>query len=151
MREVVYVERLESPHTVRTFLRVGHRNWAHCTSTGKVLLAYLPAEQLDALLAGWDLVARTDRTVTDVDALRRDLVAVRARGYGTNVNESEVGVASVAGPIRNSRGEVVAALSLVGPTMRVTQRSLRRFSQLVVEASATVSERLGYRSGMKGA
>ena len=151
IREVVYIERLESPHTVRTFMRIGHRNWAHCTSTGKVLLAFLPPEQLEALLEGWQPVALTDRTITDLDQLRRDLAGVRARGFATNVNESEIGVASVAGAIRDSRGQVIASLSLVGPTMRVTQRSLRRFSQLVVEASATVSDRLGHRGGTKGA
>ena len=57
-REVVYVERLESSHTVRLFGRVGHRNSAHCTATGKVLLAHLPDAELDALLDGWVLESR---------------------------------------------------------------------------------------------
>ncbi|MDQ1629521.1 MAG: IclR family transcriptional regulator, regulon repressor [Actinomycetota bacterium] len=144
-REVVYVERLESQQTVRTFMRIGHRNWAHCTSTGKVLLAFLPGDQLESLLDGWDLVRKTDRTISGLDELRAELVRVRSRGYGTNVNESEPGVASVAAPIRDSRGEVLAALSLVGPTMRLSQRSLRQFATLVVDGAQTVSQRLGHR------
>jgi DNA-binding IclR family transcriptional regulator len=144
-REVVYVERVESQQAVRTFMRIGHRNSAHCTSTGKVLLAFLPQEQLDSLLEGWELEPKTDRTITDHEMLRADLKRVRSRGYGTNVNEGQYGVASVAAPIRDSRGEVLAALSLVGPTMRISQRSLRQFAGMVVEGADTVSERLGYR------
>ncbi len=64
-REVVYVERLESPHMLRIFGRVGHRNSAHCTSTGKVLLAHLPERRLAALLEGWRPERKTDATVCD--------------------------------------------------------------------------------------
>ncbi|MDP9241298.1 MAG: IclR family transcriptional regulator [Actinomycetota bacterium] len=144
-REVVYVERMESQQAVRTFMRIGHRNWAHCTASGKVLLAFLPAERLDSVLDGWELVGKTERTITDLDELRAELRRVRTRGYGTNVNESEPGSSSVAAPIHDSRGEVLAALSLVGPTMRMSTRSLRRYAAMVADGAGTVSERLGYR------
>jgi DNA-binding IclR family transcriptional regulator len=144
-REVVYVERLESSHTVRLFGRVGHRNSAHCTSTGKVLLAYLPEAELDALLDGWVLESRTPYTITDHGALREALAEVRRRGWGENANEVEMGVASVGAPIRDASGAVVAALSVAGPAMRLDGGSLRRFAGVVVEAAEAVSRRLGYR------
>ncbi|MDQ3944300.1 MAG: IclR family transcriptional regulator [Actinomycetota bacterium] len=144
-REVVYVERLESSHTVRLFGRVGHRNSAHCTSTGKVLLAYLPEADLDALLDGWVLEARTPYTITDHGALREALAEVRRRGWGENANEVEMGVASVGAPIRDASGAVVAALSVAGPAMRLDGGSLRRFAGVVVEAADAVSRRLGWR------
>jgi IclR family transcriptional regulator, KDG regulon repressor len=150
-REVVFIERRASPHAVRTFVRLGHRGWAHSTASGKVLLAALPADELERRLAGWTLVAATERTITDPDLLRRELAAVRGRGWATNVDEAEMGLTSVAAPIRNARGEAIAALSLDGPTMRVAQPSMRRYSQLVVEAAAGLSLRLGHRGGVKGA
>jgi DNA-binding IclR family transcriptional regulator len=144
-REVVYVERRESPQTIRLFGRVGHRNDAHCTSTGKVLLAYLPAAELDATLHGWKLKKQTTYTVSDHTTLRRQLDQVRRQGYAENVNESEIGLASIAAPIRDFRGNVVAALSVAGPIQRLDGASLRRFNRHVVEAAAAISRRLGFR------
>ena len=144
-REVVYVERRESPQTLRLFGRVGHRNWAHCTSTGKLLLAYLPESELEGILRGWMMVRRTPYTVTDPRALRSLLETVRKQGYAENVSESELGVASVAAPIRNARGEVIASVSVAGPVQRLGTESLRRFARPAVDAGIAISRRLGYR------
>ncbi len=144
-REVVYVERRESPQTLRLFGRVGHRNSAHCTSTGKVLLAALPPEVLEATLRGWRLERKTPYTITDPRALRSGLEEVRHRGWAENIGESELGAASIAAAIRDERGDVVAALSIVGPVQRLGSDSLRRFARPVVDASLAVSRRLGYR------
>ena len=144
-REVVYVERRESPQTLRLFGRVGHRNSAHCTSTGKVLLAALPPEVLEATLHGWRLERKTPYTITDPRALRSGLEEVRHRGWAENIGESELGAASIAAAIRDERGDVVAALSIVGPVQRLGSDSLRRFARPVVDASLAVSRRLGYR------
>jgi IclR family transcriptional regulator, KDG regulon repressor len=145
-REVVYVERLESPHTLRLFGRIGHRMPAHCTSTGKLLLAFLPEERLGVLLKGWRLEPRTPATITGQRQLLEELARVQTRGWAENLGESEVGVASVAAPIRNARGEVIAAVSAAGPTMRVNGDSLRGFFRAsVVNAGEAISARLGYR------
>jgi DNA-binding IclR family transcriptional regulator len=145
-REVVYVERLESPHTLRLFGRIGHRMPAHSTSTGKVLLAFLPQERLEVLLREWPLERKTPQTITEAPQLLAELALVRTRGWAENLGESEVGVSSVAAPIRNARGEVIAALSAAGPTMRVSGDSLRGFFRAsVVNAADAISARLGYR------
>ena len=143
--EAVYVERLDSPHTLRIFSRVGHRLPAHCTSSGKVLLAGLSPETLDARLAQWKPVAMTAHTITDEQALRAELRTVAQRGWAENVEEGEPGVASVGAPIRGMDGTVTAAISVAGPISRVRGASLRRFSGPVVEAAAVISRRLGYR------
>lgn len=140
-RKVVYVERLESPNTLRLFLEVGRRNDAHCTGTGKCLLAHLEAEQLDRLLDGWELPAKTPHTITEHGRLRRELKEIRSRGYAVNAHESEVGVISVAAPIR-ARTRVVAALSVAGPSGRL-EPVLSRLTQWLIEAAATTSRRLG--------
>ncbi len=143
-REVVYVERLQSLHTLRMFLGVGRRNWAHSTSTGKVLLAHLDPHVLDHTLKGWDLPAQTEYTVTDPVLLRKELTVVRRQGWAHNIDESEVGATSVAGAVRDGAGQVVAAMSVAGPTARMSA-DLAAITQSVVEAAAAASKRLGHR------
>jgi len=142
--EVVYVERRESPGTVQMFGRIGNRGAAHSTASGKVLLAFLPAEELDRRLAGVRLARRTPYTITRPEQLRAELRRVRARGWAENVNEAQMGFASVAAPIRNPAGEVVAALSVAGAVQRLDGDSLRRFARPVTECAAQISRRLGW-------
>ncbi|MCF8538349.1 MAG: IclR family transcriptional regulator [Candidatus Nanopelagicales bacterium] len=149
-REVVYVERRESPQTLRLFGRVGHRNDAHCTSTGKVLLAHLPADRLESLLDGWVLPAQTQFTITDVRRLRDELDLTRRRGWAEQSNETEMGAASVAAPIRNGFGEVIASLSVAGPVQRLQGDSLKRYARPTMDAALAISRRLGFRDAAQG-
>ncbi|MDQ4115776.1 MAG: IclR family transcriptional regulator, partial [Actinomycetota bacterium] len=96
--ESVYVDRLESPHTVRIFSRVGTRLPATTTSTGKVLLAALPPDDLDARLAGWTPQRVTPHTIVDESTLRSRLAEIAERGWAENLEESRVGVVSVGAP-----------------------------------------------------
>lgn len=143
-REVVYVERLDSPHTLRLFLEVGRRNAAHSTSTGKCLLAFRSDQDLDKLFRGWKLEAKTPRTITDHDRLRKELSRVRRQGYSLNEEESELGVMSVAAPIRDASATVNAAISAAGPVTRM-RPSLAEIVLAVEEAATTASRRLGFR------
>ena len=142
-REVVYVERLDSPQSLRIFAAVGRRNAAHCTATGKVLLAYAPRARRDRLLRGWELTPKTEHTIIDIDELRRELNAVRRRGYATNQHESELGVVSVAAPIRDGQRETVAAISVAGPSDRLDQRH-DAIVEAVQQIAAAASRRLGF-------
>jgi IclR family transcriptional regulator, KDG regulon repressor len=142
-REVVYVERLESHNTLQLFLEVGRRNAAHATGTGKCLLAHLDDQLLDRLLEGWELTPKTPRTITDHRTLREELSRTRRRGYATNLHESEAGVLSVAGPIRDVHHRVIASLSVAGPAERM-EPVMERTVQAVVEACAVTSRRLGW-------
>lgn len=142
-REVVYVERLGSTHSLRMFLDVGRRNWAHSTSTGKLLLAHLEPAVLARTLKGWDLPARTVHTITDKALLRKELDEIRHQGWAHNVEEAELGATSIAGPVRDGSGHVVAALSVAGPTGRMAG-STSEITRAVVEACAVASRRLGH-------
>lgn len=143
-RHVVYIERLDSPNTLRLFLEVGRRNWAHCTGTGKVLLAHLSVYELDHILEGWELEPVTPLTIVDPSMLRRELAAVRSQGYAQNLGESEVGVLSVSAPIRDLTGRVRAAISVAGPQQRMDPL-LDKITLAVVEMAAVASRRLGWR------
>jgi IclR family transcriptional regulator, KDG regulon repressor len=140
--EVVFVERLESPRTLRYVAGVGHRIPAHAASTGKVLLAYLPPDVLDARLADWKPVRLTRHTIVSKPALLADLQRVAQRGWARNVEEGTLGAMSVAAPIRDASGEVVAALSVVLPTGRASAGAVRRCTTAAVEAAAAISGRL---------
>ena len=143
-REVVYVERLDSPHTLRLFLEIGRRNDAHSTATGKCLLAHLPDDDLERTLNGWKLKAKTPHTITSQAKLRSELAETRKRGYAQNLHESEVSVISVAAPIRDLNGKVIASMGVAGPDSRMEPR-MRGTTQSVLQAAAVASHRLGYR------
>jgi DNA-binding IclR family transcriptional regulator len=143
-REVVYVERLDSPDTVRTFQDVGRRNFAHCSANGKALLAFTPRRQVERLLRDWDLPARTDHTITDRIALDAELETIRHRGYAVNDEEARIGVSSVAAPIRDGGARLAASISVVGPAERI-RAAQTELADAVMHAAAVVSRRLGYR------
>ncbi len=142
-REVVYVDRLESAHSLRLFTETGRRVPAHCTSSGKVLLAHRSEPEREAFLTQ-PLQPLTPHTIVAPDALRAELATVRARGWAMAINEREIGVASVAAPVRDRHGDVVAAISIGAPVARFGAASRRRFTQALVEAGEAVSRRLGW-------
>jgi DNA-binding IclR family transcriptional regulator len=140
----VYVDRLESPQTLRLFTETGRRVPAHCTSSGKVLLAHLDAAALEAVLDAMPLTALTPRTITDRGDLVDELARVRRRGWSEAVEEREVGVASIAVPIRDVGGAVAAALSIGAPTARLGAQARKRLAAVLVEAGEAASRRLGW-------
>lgn len=145
-RQVVYVERLDSPHTSRVFTELGRRNNAHSTSSGKVLLAFTIRSQRERILKGWELPRQTPHTITDVADLRRQLTEVRRLGYAENRQESELGVVSVAAPIRSATGDVIASLSVAGPHERMDKHRLT-YADAVVAMARRVSAQLVAQPG----
>ncbi|WP_300007685.1 IclR family transcriptional regulator [Pseudonocardia sp.] len=141
--ESVYIDRLESPHTVRIFARAGTRLPATTTSTGKALLAALAPDELDLRLAHWVPRRHTPFSIVDEGLLRARLQEIAARGWAENREESRVGVVSVGAPVHGPDGAVIAALSVAAPTDRAGAAPLRRIRAAVVEAAEVVGRRLG--------
>jgi IclR family transcriptional regulator, pca regulon regulatory protein len=110
--DIVYICRSAETRIMSISLLVGTRLPAYCTSMGQVLLANLPTDALDAYLARVRLVERTDRTITTVAKLRKVLAHVRSAGYAMLDQELEVGLRSIAVPVRDRRGGVVAAINV---------------------------------------
>jgi IclR family transcriptional regulator, KDG regulon repressor len=142
-RQVVYVERLDSPNTLRIFTQLGRRLDAHCTGSGKVLLAFAPAARQARLLEGWVLERKTEHTIVSTRDLLESLARVREQGYAENRHESEVGIVSIAAPIRDESGTTIAALSVAGPAERMDAHRTRVVEAVVALALST-SRRLGY-------
>ena len=110
--DIVYVARVGPRRVIASGLTVGTRLPAYLTSHGRIQLAYLPDDQLDDYLARARLEARTAQTVTDPEVLRRRLLTARAQGWCLVDQELEEGVTSIAVPVRNAAGRVVASVNV---------------------------------------
>ncbi len=147
--EVVYIERIESDDpslVLRTMSKVGQRNAANSCAVGKALLAQLPEEELDELMKKMPFVQKTANTITDPLQLKEHLQMICARGYAVDDEESEEGIRCVAAPIYNERGQVVAAMSVSGPAIRVTRQRIQdTLKDEVIQTALKISRKLGYR------
>ena len=118
--QVLYVARAATSRVMSVSLSAGSRLPAYCTSLGRVLLAHLPQAELDAYFARTDLQPRTEHTVTDEARLREVLAGVARDGYAINNEELELGLRSIAVPVRGASGRVLAALNVGAQAVRVT-------------------------------
>jgi DNA-binding IclR family transcriptional regulator len=133
----VNVEQARGPATVSTHNWVGQLTPLHATSSGKVLLAHGGGELPP-------LRRFTERTVTDPDALRAELAAVRATGVGRVCEEYEVGLNAVAAPVRDRFGAVTAAVSVSGPSYRFTAERMDAAVPALLAGAAEISRRMGF-------
>jgi DNA-binding IclR family transcriptional regulator len=143
--QVVNLEQFVPPmRRIKNVGRVGRRMPPHCTAAGKVLLAYLPEEELEQVLQT-DLQRFTPHTITDPVKLQQELDQVRRDGYATVREELEEGLNVVAGPVYDHTGQATASVSVAGPAYRVTPELLPHLADQVLGTVATISEQLGYR------
>ena len=121
---IVIVDKLDSPHPVRVDTYVGLRAPAHCSATGKAILAFLPPVALAGLLPR-SFARHTAATIADRAAFERELAEVRRAGWAKNREEWRDGVCAAAVPVFDSAGAVAGSLSVTVPTPRFTQSALR--------------------------
>ena len=140
--QVLILDEVLGSHVLANTQSLATRWPAHATSTGKVLLASLPDDQREALLSA-GLVRFTEHTITDATALRAQFERVRDQGCATAVDELEAGFTAVGAPVRNVNRAVVAAVSVGGPSLRLTRERLPALIDQVRAAAERVSHRLG--------
>ncbi len=146
--DIVFVARAASVRLMRVNLSIGSRLPAHATAMGKVLLASLSSDERRARLGPEPLARFTPDTLTDLPALEEALADVRDRGYAVSLAELEPNLASVAAPLRDGRGQVVAAINVA--TFVADARSGDLVASLiphVVHTAHIVSGALGFRAG----
>jgi DNA-binding IclR family transcriptional regulator len=141
-RSALYLDQFAGASALQPHNWVGQHIPLHATSNGKVLLSRLSDEEVDRLLPS--LPGFTEATITSSTALHRELEEVRARGYAVAIDELEVGLTAIAAPVRDAHGDVVASLSVSGPTFRLERQRLEAMVPLLVAASEEVSGRLGW-------
>ncbi|MFJ5984166.1 IclR family transcriptional regulator [Lentzea sp. NPDC092896] len=125
---------------------IGQRTPLHATSSGKILLAYLPDDERKRL-ASQPLDSYTENTVVDASQLLVELKAIAAQGFAACFEELELGLHAVAVPVRGHRGEVVAAMSASGPSYRLSRQRVEEIVPTMTSAAADLSAQLGYFAG----
>ena len=145
--EIVFIKKIESHAPLTMRHQVGDRAPAYCTALGKAMLAYLPREQLDALLESRPLAKMTEYTIVDPTALERELETVRQRGFAVVDREEQMEVRGIAAPIFDFEGNVVGAVNVWGHVFNISLEKLMSWAPLVVQAAGSISHRLGHRPG----
>jgi IclR family KDG regulon transcriptional repressor len=145
-RNCVCVALRQSPQSLRLYAQVGRRGPLHAGGGSTVLLAHAPDEVREAVLAS-QLEVFTPATVTDPDRLRKILARVRKQGYHDSKDDLDDGAYSIAAPIRDHQGTVVAALSIAGPVSRLNESVSSLHRRLVVEYAEKASVVLGWEAG----
>jgi DNA-binding IclR family transcriptional regulator len=140
--EVVYLDCLESPQSFRLVATPGLRAVLYRTALGKAMLAHLPSSRAEEMVASLVFQAFTPRTVTSAEQLRAELDKVRARGYAVDDEESTIGVRCFAVPVLDGQGHAVAAISVSGPTARMTDARAPEVVAAIRAAAGHVSGRL---------
>ncbi|WP_427887763.1 IclR family transcriptional regulator domain-containing protein [Kribbella sp. GL6] len=144
--DIVYVARVPTTRIMTVALGVGARLPAYPTSMGRVLLSGLPDDELTSYLDSLHAESLTDRTVTAADKLRTTITKARADGYALVDQELELGLRSIAVPIRNSRGRIIAALNVSAHASRSTATSLcEEFLPHLREAADQITTALTHR------
>ena len=136
----LYIDQVESPATLRVNAQVGTLNPLHCTSLGKVLLAFGMMEIPETL------EAYTPRTITDPAVLRAHLETVRQAGYAVDDEEFDPGVRCLAAPVFDFRGKLAGAIGISGPATRMAPDRLPELAAAVMETARALSERMTFSS-----
>ncbi|MCC7450034.1 MAG: IclR family transcriptional regulator [Anaerolineae bacterium] len=145
--EIVYIERVEGARTHGMYTRIGKRWYAHCTALGKVMLAHMSDSVWRQVVAQRGLPRLSPKTITAPDAFEQELHRIRQRGYAIDDSEGGEAVRCVAAPIRDYRGDVIAAISISGPEKQVHPGRDAELSEAVCRAAKLISARLGYVDG----
>ena len=142
--QCIYLLALEGPGPLRAATWAGKKAHMHCTALGKVLLSACSSEQVVSLFAKDGMPRLTEHTITSIDGLLEELARVRRIGYALEIEEEVIGLGCVGAPVRNHLGEVVAAVSMTAPVLRLQPSQRHEQIQLVCETALAISHRLGY-------
>lgn len=143
--EAVYIDKVESPeNTIRMYSQIGKRVALHCTAVGKILLAWLPEDQSEAILKSKEMIPYTQNTITSIEKMMEHLEKVRHKGYATDNVEHEDGVRCVAAPIFNMNHNVIAAISISVPIFKVTEDRIPVIINEILNTAGEISYKMGY-------
>jgi DNA-binding IclR family transcriptional regulator len=143
--DVVYIAKVEGGQSVVMATRVGGRSMLHSTALGKALLAAQPEAVWERYVSGHGLTRRTQQTITTPSEFYAELRKIRAEGVSHDVGENEDGIRCVAAPVRDHTGDVVAAMSVSGWTMSMTEDRIPALVPLLREQAERASQLLGAR------
>ena len=141
--EIVCMAQVECRQTMRVIARPGGRAKMHSSGSGKAILAYYPLAKLDQVVERHGLPAATEKTINTPQALRQNLELIRQRGFAVDDEENALGIRCVAAPVFDHTGEVVAAISISGPSSRVIESRIPALGERVRAAAVSVTKSIG--------
>ncbi|MCM3881493.1 MAG: IclR family transcriptional regulator [Vicinamibacterales bacterium] len=144
--EMLSIAHVEGRWSLHSLTRTGHRTKIHCTAAGKAVLAFMPEEACDDIIARLSLERYTRRTIVKPSGLKAELLRVRHAGYAVDDEEFEEGLRCVGAPIFDHRGHVIASLSMAAPVFRLRKERLPRVARLVMVAAQGLSADLGHQN-----
>lgn len=144
--DVLYLDVFESPHFFRMASQPGMHRPLNCTALGKALLAFFPKDQREEIFPSLVFERVTSHSISNLAGLKRELAQIAKRGYALDDEETELGARCVAAPVLDASGRVAAAISLSGPTTRVSRGRVPELALAIRRAARTISARLGYSS-----
>jgi DNA-binding IclR family transcriptional regulator len=141
--EIRYIARLDSEQVLRVSIREGTRFPAHCTASGKVLLAALSNEELKEIYQGSDrLITLTENSISSFRKLKEVISEVRMKDIAYDYEEALIGVYCVAAPIKNSKNQTIATVSISGPKERMTAKRMKKLSSMLIESTRKISRKI---------
>jgi DNA-binding IclR family transcriptional regulator len=143
--KVIVVDRIQNLNIDLLTHRLGLNIPIHSTSIGKALLAYLPEKEQDRILRSNNLAKFTKATLTDQKLIKKHLKLIKERGYSTDEGETHEDLNCMAAPIKNSNGEVIAAINLMDERKRTSAEKLFGLADYLKEKALFISRQLGYR------
>ena len=139
------VAHVEGRWSLQSLTRTGQRTHIHCTAAGKAVLAFMPEEACDDLIAKLTLTRYTPRTLVKATALKMNLIAVRDAGFAIDDEEFEEGLRCVGAPVFDHRGHVIASISMAAPVFRLRKERLPQVARIVMTAARGLYAELGYQ------
>lgn len=142
---IVYIDKVEADNTIRMASNVGRRSPLYCTSVGKAIMAFMDEKEIEEIWNNSNVEKLTENTITNFQMFKNELKKIKQQGYAIDDEENEIGVRCVGAPIFNYKGEVEGAISISGPTIRVTKEKVEEIAKRVKKYAELISKELGYR------
>lgn len=143
--QVVYIDVVEGPDSIlKALQKIGHVAPLHCTGVGKLFLLNYSKDQIDAYIAEKGLPYYTDHTITRPQDLLKELNHIRSTIYSMDNEECELGAKCVAAPVRDYTKEIIACISVTGPTSRMTSEQIDLIREKILKTAELISKDLGY-------
>ncbi len=141
--DLLVVDSFQGSRILHATAYAGWRSLYHCTALGKAFMAQWDASMRQTIYNSCGLPQQTPNTITDIDALEAQLTRFRAQGYAVDLEENAIGVNGIASPIVNGLGEVAAAISVAGPSSRLTEDVMKQIATDVTAAANSISTAIG--------
>ncbi|MEA4973323.1 Pectin degradation repressor protein KdgR [bioreactor metagenome] len=137
---IVYIDKVDADTSMYINTQIGTKNYMHCTGVGKVLLAYKSDDEIETFLSTHQLKALTFNTITNPEHLKREMAEIRKNGIGGDDEEIEMGLSCVAVPVMKSETTAGFAISVAGPTVRISENKKNGLAEDLKNTAAKLSE-----------